>query len=349
MDRRGFLKVGAAAGVGAVGSGCVSDFTQAASANVPAFDTSSPEQMKAFLDTLDASTARIEERASLPRLLPKGVVNRFDPDDFSDAKHDRLFRKVMRTLVTSSSFRSLSLEDQAHPGVQSRMWASMGEMDEAVRGTSEMLGSLTATELDDLREALRDDPELPMRFAEDLDGWADRYGLPFGARAQLRQTAVQTCARLKQSPSLLIGEYTDKCRRTVERSGSNEEILRRTTARVGEDAMAGVQERLFKAHERWKIALGEPQILTDGTPAPPSGQPQPGQPGYTGFEPQKDPSAETLVTAGAVMMGISGALTGLGLALLFAVEFISGAVTLTVAGILLLVGLIVLIVGLARR
>ena len=55
---------------------------------------------------------------------------------------------------------------------------------------------------------------------------------------------------MKQSPSLVIDEYTEKCKKTLERSGSNEEVLRRTTARLGDEATWAVQERLLAAHAR---------------------------------------------------------------------------------------------------
>lgn len=306
----------------------------------------SPEQMDAFLKSLDTGLGKVTQHATLPRFLPKGVVNRFDPSAFGDAHNDEMLRKVLRSLVLSSSFRSLSIEDQAHPGMQSRMWGSMGEMDEAVRGTNALLESLTPTERDELRQAMRDDPDLPNRFVESLDAEAARAGVSPATRLQLRTAGLHACARIKQSPSLVIDEYTEKCRKTIARSGSNEEILRRTTARIGDEATFAVQERLLAAHERWKIALGQPATYTDGAPGAPP--PQPGQP-QPGFPPPPPSNnAETLVTAGAVMLGISGALTGLGVGLLFAAG-IAGAIVLTVAGILLLVGLIVLIVGLARR
>lgn len=348
MDRRDFLKFGAAAGAAAAGTGCVTDFTSPPA--TPAIATYSPEQMDAFIRDLDAGMGAVSQHATLPRILPKGVVNRFDPTDFGDAKNDELLRKVLRSLVMSSSFRSLELEDQAHPGVQSRMWGSMGEMDDAVRETNALLESLTPTERDDLRQAMRDDPELPKRFIETLDEQAARANIPLATRLQLRAAGLHACARVKQSPSLVIDEYTEKCKKTLARSGSNEEILRRTTARMGDEATWAVQARLLAAHERWKIALGQPTTTTDGAPAPlPSAQPQPGQQvAYVDRPPPTDNGAEGLVTAGAVMLGISGALTGLGVGLLFAVT-IAGAIVLTVAGILLLIGLIVLIVGLARR
>lgn len=358
MDRRDFLKFGAAAGATAAGTGCVADFTSPLV--TPAIATYSPEQMDAFLRNLDAGVGAVSEHATLPRILPKGVVNRFDPSDFGDAKNDELLRKVLRSLVVSSSFRSLELEDQAHPGVQSRVWGSMGEMDAAVRETNALLEQLTPTERDDLRQAMRDDPELPKRFIETLDEQAARANIPMATRLQLRTAGLHACARVKQSPSLVIDEYTEKCKKTLERSGSNEEILRRTTARLGDEATWAVQERLLAAHARWKVALGQP--TTDATPTPPAPpepgqaqpQPQPWQsdPQVTRVQgpppPPVDNGAEGLVTAGAVMLGISGALVGLGVGLLFAVT-IAGAIVLTVAGVLLLIGLIVLIVGLARR
>lgn len=359
MDRRDFLKVGAAAGAAAAGTGCVGDFTSPPA--TPAIATYSPEQMDAFLRKLDEGVGVVNQHATLPRMLPRGVVNRFDPNDFGDAKNDELLRKVLRSLVVSSSFRSLELEDQAHPGVQSRVWGSMGEMDSAVRETNALLEQLTPTERDDLRQAMRDDPELPRRFIETLDEHAARANIPMATRLQLRTAGLHACARVKQSPSLVIDEYTEKCKKTLERSGSNEEVLRRTTARLGDEAAWAVQERLLAAHARWKVALGQP--TTDGAPgqpAPPQPyQPQPGeaQPWPNDAQairvqgalpPPVDNGAEGLVTAGAVMLGISGALTGLGVGLLFAVT-IAGAIVLTVAGVLLLIGLIVLIVGLARR
>lgn len=324
----------AGAGTAAAGGlGCAS-----LGALTPPVALYSPADMKAYLARLDHSMGAVSTVEAVEGMLPQGMKRPNYAEDPELQRGDLLFRKTVRALLLSGSFHDLSEEDRMHPGMQERMWRSMGEMDEAMLGMNDMLAGLTPTEHADLAESLRTDPDLGMRVVEVLDTEAVKAGVPLSRRMQLRTIAVQTCARLKQSPSLFIGEYSAKVQKIAARDGSMEETQRKLVSRMGEQAFWAYRDRLTEASRRWDVALGN------------------GGPGFDvppGYGPvqvrQGMPRGTISIIVGGSLLGLGAILAVSGGIILGTSGNLGGAVAITVGASLALGGLITLIVGLVQR
>jgi hypothetical protein len=338
MERREFLRKGAVAGAGVVAAG--SGGCAGLGGLEPPVALFSTADMKRFIDRLDGAMDAVSTTHAVDRLLPPGVKNPLAADDPDWMKGDRLFRKALRSLLLAGSFGDLAEEDRMHPGMQARMFRSLGEMDEAMLGMNDHLAGLTPTERADLAQRLRADPDLGMRIVEALDAEAARVGVPFARRLQLRTIAIDACARLKQSPGLFIEEYTTKVEKIGARSGSVAETERRLAARMGEDAFWAYKERLTTAARRWDVALAS----TSNSDAPPVG------PGL--YEPEHMKRGTISIIVGGSLLGLGAIVIGTGLAIAYAGGGgvgIGGLIAVTVGASFALGGLITLIVGLVQR
>jgi hypothetical protein len=278
-------------------------------------------------------------------MLPPGAKRPPYATDPELQRGDRLFRKTVRSLLLSGSFHDLSEEDRMHPGVQARMLGSLGEMNEAMLGLNDMFASLTPTEHADLASSLRDDPELGMRVVEVLDTEAVKAGVPFARRMQLRTIAVDACARLKQSPSLFIGEYTTKVQKIAARDGSAEETQRKLVSRLGEQAFWAYKDRLTEASRRWDVALADSGRMTDAPPGY-------GPPGYGPPRPEPAhglPRGTISIIVGGSLLGLGLIVAGAGGIVIAAGGSVAAAIAITVGASFGLGGLITLIVGLVQR
>ena len=248
MERRHFLgasaagaalgAAGCAGGVGLLDAGRGGADPSAAMGGIPA----SLVDMEAFLARLDRGMSFLSTGTPIEPLVPKPSALQWEDRQGKKRDGEALFRKSLRSLFLVASFRDLPERDRLHPGMQSRMWGSLGEMDEAVLGVTEMLDSLTPAARVDLQQKLKRRPELGMRLGEELDTEAARAGLSLERRLHLRSMASQLTFRLKnQSASLLIDEYVGKVKKVTARQGSPAEVQRRLAAAMSQAAFFGAQ------------------------------------------------------------------------------------------------------------
>lgn len=346
MERRDFLKAGAlaggAAGLGAVGCGAVMEGMSAVP--VPSIAELEALDMGSFLKRLDTSLGFIQSSASTGSLVTSDMhaAARADPR-FERA--DETVRKTLRTLLLASSFGDLPEAGRAHPGMQSRMWSSLQEMDEATLGMNRMLGSLTPTERADIGRLLREDATSSARILGALDDEAVKAGVTDKRRTHLQDVGRHACFRLRQSTGLFIDEHAEKVKKVAARDGSFESVQRRVMAQMGEQAFWDYQARQTALARAWQSVPGitqggaQPAVPASsygqgpaatatvvspyappGGPFPPPGGPFPPPSGYpvqaphTILDPDRDEQGRSLakLRKGNIILGVGGGLLGLG-------------------------------------
>jgi hypothetical protein len=383
MERRQFLEasvagaaLGAAGCAGGVGlldaSGRSSADLDPAVGGVP----SPLVDMNAFLARLDRGMSFLSTGTPLEPLVPRPAALQWKDRQGKKRDGEALFRKSLRSLFLVASFRDLPERERLHPGMQARMWGSLGDMDDAVLGVTEMLDALTPAARVDLQQKLKRQPELSMRLGEELDTEAARAGLSLERRLHLRSMASQLTFRLKnQSASLLIDEYVGKVKKVTARQGSPAEVQRRLAAAMSQAAFFGAQVQT----EGGATVVAPPpagSVLVppagsamvpppagSALPAPPYPYPfmvPPGPPRViyrdpagendkeAGEKKQRYESGGKLLTAGGIIMGCAVVTGIIGGAIVAGGDF-AGAFVLTAGGVLLITGLVLLIVGGVQR
>lgn len=323
--RRDFLKASTLIGVGTAATACAS--RQSDLLIVPQSELTVAD-MEAYLARLDrAMNAIAVNPPPVVKVFPDKKWSREDP--FVRSGED-LMRKNLRSLLLVGSFHDLSEEGRAYPGMQSRMFGAMGEMDEAMRGTHQAMAALTPTERAEIGRALRADPELGMRIVETFDAECAVQGVPMERRMHLRSLGIQVTNRLRQSTTMFIDEYTRKTEKILSRPVDPEDFQRRLIASLGEEEFFALQRRNENYIEKWRLAQASP--AKGGTSA-------------SAQAAQKDPPGSTAATVGAVLLGLGlvvlliGAVAGDGI----------GPFGITIGALLALGGLITLLVAAGMR
>lgn len=256
MDRRALLKTGLAGGSALGLGGC---------AHVPPH----PENAADPLGSIDAADvdrhlAHIDQRLAwidgqaAPDIFPRQT---YTPEQQPEADRvDRLFRKSTRCLYLTGCFLEASDEIKAHPGMQARIAAAQGDMDEAVFGTTAMLEAMTPEDHRRLGRTLKERPELAENLAKMLDAPAKEDGLPLKRRYVLRAGILELADRMKaQSPATIIDPYLQKVRRIEARGpeAASASTSRLLAARIGEEAFWEHQEKMSKLAAAWERRLAQ--------------------------------------------------------------------------------------------
>jgi len=318
MDRREMLKMGALAGVGSLasvsGSSCAifPGGDQMGNLNV----LNLPE-MDSYLATINQGMDKISEW---------DLAREYGISDPAFERRCELGRKALRSMYMVGMFGDLSVEGQAHPGMQDRMVQALPEMDEAILTTTDDLEKMTAGERTELQKVLQDNKDPGMMIAQELDEGAGMIHLSRKRRLQTRAIISQANWRLRnQPPDLLINECVAKVRKMAERRGSPAALQRQAAAQLSKKAFFERQGRLAAAAEMWEAKATRP-----GKTAP-----------------EQDriirPPGSGAISAGGWMMGI-GLVSGCA-GMLIASFSIGGLFAVTLGVLLLVIGLITLIVG----
>jgi hypothetical protein len=300
MDRRDLLKVGAAASLGII---------EACAPQRPPLEPGElPPDMDEFLRGLDQ---RMEDmtHAEFVKGFAEAATDRklLDSERAQLQSKEELFRKMLRTLYVTQTFRDLPETAQRHPGMQERMMRHLDEIDQTVTDVTGMLENLDDDQRTKLRNVLRDRPDLPMTIAEKVDEHAAKAGVSGKRRLQLRAMMLQTSFRMKHAaPGAVIDEYVHKVRRFTAQNGMQTDVAMRLAGRATSDAF-------------WQQQAAAPPAAS--SPAPGTGT----------------------VKTGAILMGVGVVTFGVSVALVGTwTGFLVGA---TIGAVLFAVGLIVLIVG----
>ncbi len=211
MERREFLKLGAGAGI-----------LSAALPSAPglgahvALARPTPERdLERHLAHLDRTLVALDRGSLFGDILGAAVPT----VTLEHAVHmERLSKTAMRTLAVLGMFRDLDEAQRRHAAVQERMWQAMPEMDEAVLGTAEFLGTLDHQDYRRVQARLKRDPDIVMRLGGIFDRHARALGVSLKPRFHLRKLLADVSWRLqKQSLLILVNECLTKVRKMAAR------------------------------------------------------------------------------------------------------------------------------------
>jgi hypothetical protein len=338
MDRRDFLRgAGALGALGTLGTlgvggsvleGCATTGLAQGAGALPAIP---PVDMTSYLAQIDGTMAAISRGAFFGDLVATaaGAGQRGILDTGALAQQEQLSRQIMRTLTLTGMFRDLNPQDQAHPGMQARLWSAAAEFEQTLDQVSDVLTAMPMSTRGDLRSRLRSDPQMVARMAGVLDARAVDVQASGKRRRHLRSLMGQIGWRLReQDPSLLIDEFAGAYARTKQTVQNGSAQAQAEAPLISAPAQGGAQAE-------GTVAVGAPQPIVVVPPPEPVPAPVPVR---------RQGRGQNVVNAGLITMGIS---LGVGLvgAVVLAADQITGLVIITVGAAGLLAGLIVLIVG----
>jgi hypothetical protein len=322
MNRRDFIRTGAVAGMASTG------MLQGACSSIISHQPSVTDRvrnldMKTYLANLDATM---------------GHVGGFTCDESRcDEPADQIGSAAVRSLCISSMFRDLPLEGQLHPGMQRRLWASMDQMDRAVFGNSVLIAQSGLVRDKEVIAAIKGPDNPGMAFLERFDRQAASVNLSRRKRFRLRSIGIDVVRQMRRkSPEYVFceaWEKADQMRRTVEMCGSVQEADRRATImRIGHDGYAAREREVSDIIQQWNSVA----LLSN-------------DPNADAYAKADLDSANRLIKAGAWTLGVAGIVAAIGGLLALVDPMVTLIVSGTVGGILLIVGLIILSVGAAKK
>jgi len=313
MDRRAFLGVGAASGLALATPTAGAQPTAA-----PAIPRPGPVgDMDAYVARVDAGMERIT-RWSLTADHPEFAGDR--------EATDTLARSAIQTLYLTGMLGDLPLEQQQHAGMQERIWANLPLMDDALDRMHDFLASRTEADLARVQAALRSPEGVAERIADALDEQATLTGVSAWRRRQVRDTIGLAAWRLAhQPPALIVDEYQGKIERVDASDIAAEARQRWLASKVGE-------------HLFWTRAGAAGGLVSTGAIADSARS-----------------TRDRRIARGAKAMGIGILIFALGAGLIAAGASgdeiggvaAAGLITATVGSVWFLVGLIILLVGIA--
>jgi hypothetical protein len=361
MERREFLKAGAAAGAAVAATGCATGTARApaAAASEP-MAPFAPEEIDYLTGGIDRVLAGMAEANLVHEIVPADLpVPRDNPDEMAEV--ESLLQKGIRSLYVSGIFLDQPQAVRACPELQQRVIDNLPVMDEAIRDSTTVLAGLTQADQKQFQQVLHQHPEIGMRIAEVLDGRASELGISRKRRMQLRLAAAQITTRLRhQQPAGLAEEYLLKTNKAYVRHGESE-LARKLAARAGEQMFWAPVAAAQGAASETTYAPLEPYAPPSGpSPAPKAAAPARVAPAYPPIEqvppmgpvesPQPVAPAEQrkpgsgALRAAAWMMGIGlGALLG-GYLIVEAGAF-PGVFAMTVGVLLIMAAIVTALVG----
>lgn len=353
LDRRGMLGslMGGATLLGLGSAGCG---TQQQRPQMPEIDPNvarllDPAKANDILGSLDKRLGWIDKQIPPKDVLDISKLRNAKTSEDEFEKKSNLIQKSMRSLYLTGRFLDLPDEYKVHPGMQSRLIAAQNDMNDAVMGMTDILEKASPEDFRRVQDQLRKDPLLGERIAQWIEQPAIDDGMPFARRFSTRASILQLADRMAaQSPSLVTDPIVSKVRRIEAMPHSEAEQIRRISAKVGEEAFWKHQQHLASLYSGWQAKLQTDQGANSAPAYPP--------PAASIQEPKEEPGQWSL-SKGGIIMGFGGGSVLLGLAfaglaeLTGAAAFYYPAVVLgiTVGPILLIVGLVFVIVGLAQR
>jgi len=239
MERRDFLKMGGAVGVGAsaaAGAGCVPGLLGGKQL--------STSEINELVGRMDDGL----ERASRYDMLDD-FARRSGEDKPSGSEDERaMCSKSLRALYATAMFRSLPIDAQVHPAIQQRMLGEMPAIDEAVFGMTDFMAAMPQERREGIRKRLKRDPDAAERISQGIDLGAGKLQLASTRRFQMRSMFKQAAWRLQtQSTTTVIDEYVRKVEKVQAQLGTQTAMQRRVASQLGDEAYWRYQDRLALA------------------------------------------------------------------------------------------------------
>lgn len=370
MERRRFLELGALAGAGATSQACAP--MRASTAPAATSDRTLRQRLR-WLDRLLGSVELVR-----PRILRDHVPRELSSHEQADV---RLTQSTLRSLLLTGSIADLPEEQRCCSEVVTRLDRAAPEVDYAIFGMMTRLSRMPAEEHAGVQQALREDPSIVDEIGDFLDQDSRDLGVPLRRRLHMRTLIRHVGWRLqRQSLSTVLGEHLDKVERLTQRSARGSLALlpvRPPPAEVERwSSELAHLVGLYDAGPVGDASMDPPPeaVEPSGTIAEPASEspvpatPEPSEeeaspsadvepdwdpPPLVGGSSVKEHQRQTLAEKGKRNMIAGGSVmaAGIGLAVLsgsVVVVDLVGAVGLTVAAILLIIGLIILSVGAVR-
>jgi hypothetical protein len=338
MERRDVLGLLAGAGgLGAAGCGGVGGLP-----NVGA-DTPDMDKVLGELDGMMKALQSVPVRSLEPKL-----VGRPEPER---KKAETLIRSVLRSLVLVGTFRELPLDGQLHPGMQERMRLSLPELEATISGARDLLVSFTENDKKLLGAALKKDPDLVMNLLSEVDEEATKAGVPLSNRIAMRRVGQHVSTRIRQSAAMFLDESverTDRMRERARAEGFDHQVF---AAKATEEALWKRQQVLARAEflsAGKGVAMNAIPAGVYGSIAPPMDEHERlRRVGKVGHQ---------FLTAGWTFFGLSWALNGAGIAIMWVIlegggssaginASIAGGVPLTHGVAFLILGIAMVVAG----
>ncbi len=255
---------------------------------------------------------------------------------------DRLARLGLEALVVADVGRSVPQGAEIPPELAQRLTQESQVLARCVGAYSPMLAGLTPSARRNVERSLRQRPDAAMRVAEWIDEHAAEHAISHESRLRLRRLATDVAAKMRhQSMGAVIDETVGKVERVMAHQGKPIAFAREASANA---MLASIWQAL------------EEEV----PPAPGSALSDPAQqqaPQHQAVEvppeevPQGGPG-DTEIAVGGVMMGAGPVVFGLITLIGWAISqdaVIPMLIGATPGGTLVIVGLIILIVGVAQN
>lgn len=234
MDRRDFIKRGAAGASGIVAGG--SRVHPLEGVEPPNSKVFPPDDMETYLATIDEGVSRLSQWP---------LAERFPGLRDGDFDGESMARKTLLSLYMAGMFGDLPVENQLHPGMQDRLWAAQPAMDEALAEMTDFVHRQTPEQLARVRMTLQTRPDVLRDISRMVDTEAERVGVSEARRAQLRAMFTDVGWRIEnQPPGLIVDEYVSKVERVTASDIEDAARQRWLTARYGEEIFWQAEESL---------------------------------------------------------------------------------------------------------
>ncbi len=319
MDRRGFLRTTFVAGL-AAGTGCAGEMAEQA-AKAPLDD----DQLERKLHRLQRTLARMDSRFAQDWFLDQRIDEISDPARAGRVMADgELLRTSLRIATAVSVLADLPEGNRADPRVATQVGALVGEADYAVFGTLARLDALDEAALAELDRAAAD-PSFVERVAEQVEALAKDLGVDAKQRLHLRSMTKHVGWRLeRESFSAVVADTRIK----------TDAILAGAHRRIVEAQVAAAVDPAWI--ERTRDAIAFEQL------ASPQPSPQNAALGQAQAELDKIKRKRNIfLGTGAAMIAVGGGLAAGGVFLVFT----DAGATLTIGGIGVTTGVVLLILG----
>ncbi len=324
MDRRGFLWTTAGTAL----------------AGLTAANTSGcgAAQLRLGNDEAGALLARLDHGLRTIRSAPRTLSGRNQND-----AAERVARLGLEALVVADVARSIPEGSEIPAALAERLQQEMPVLDRCADTYTGLLAGLPPAARRHLEEHLRARPDAAMRVAEWIDEGASEHAVAYESRLKLRQLATNVTARMRrQSMGAVIDETLGKVERVMAQHGTPTAMARQ----AGTNAMlASIWQQIEGGGSPGGAASG---LAAPGDPAPP--------PPQWGTEPEPElieqqGPGDTELIVGGVMMGAGAVVFGIAtlIGALAGDVFLGMLIGATPGGTLVIVGLIVLLVGVAQN
>lgn len=211
MNRRKFLLVGAA---GAAAGACDASGEPVAYPTAPA----SRKDLDAFFARLDNGLVQIGAGNPMQAVFERTELQLRDASPEDVRRHEDLYRKSLRSLLLSGSYRDLPPDAKDDPEMSARLIRGGAEMDEAVKGIVQHFEGLDDEQRKAIQTRLRRRPELGDLIGDALDREAAEIGVSPERRRHLQLLVSQASWRLRAQPiATFIDEHSALVRAVAER------------------------------------------------------------------------------------------------------------------------------------